>query len=786
MERSIKRIGLLILAILFISSSFAARYTLSGYAKDKNTGEELIGVNVYVRELKTGAVSNLYGFFSITLDEGVYNVQVSYLGYETKEQKVQLTSDKRMNFELAPDTEEVEEVTVSAQRKDRNITDVEMSVEKLQVQQIKQLPSFMGETDVIKSLTLLPGVQSGGEGSSGMYVRGGGADQNMILLDEAPVYNSSHLMGFFSVFNADVVKEVKLYKGGIPSRYGGRLSSLIDIRMKDGNSRKLSASGSIGNISGKLMVEGPIVKDKVSFVVAGRRTWADVFTVLSSDENLRKTTLYFYDLNAKVNWRVGENDRIFFSGYFGRDVFGMDVFGMEWGNRTGSLRWNHVFSNKLFMNNTLIYSDYDYKLEIAPDEDNTFNWKSKINDYMFKNRFNYFLNPNNKLYFGVEVAHHHFEPGALVSPPDNNYTTVVTPSSNALESSVFVGNEHKLTEWLNAEYGIRYTVFQNIGAGTVYQYADASNPSEESITGTKEYKSGEIIHTESGIEPRLNLNFRVNEISSIKTSYNRTYQYLNLVTNTNSPTPLDIYVPSSQYIKPQKADQVAIGYFRNFKEDMFETSVETYYKKMYNQIDYVDNADLMLNPHIETEMRSGDAYSYGVECMVKKQVGKVSGWVGYTYSHTRRKIMGINDDKEYAPTYDRTHDVSVALNYKMNKRLTIGSSWVYATGIAQTFPTGAFSYGSNIVPTIGERNSYRSPAFHRLDLSTTIELGKLQADRKWHHSLNISLYNVYGRKNPYSIYFRQKENPEYRYQTEAVKLSIIGIPLPAVTYSFKF
>jgi hypothetical protein len=782
--KRIKRLSLLVLTMLLTVSSFAAKYTLSGYAKDKDTGEELIGVNVYVHELKTGTVSNLYGFFSLTLDEGLYTVQISYLGYETREEKVKLSTDLRLNFELATNSKEVDEVIVSAQRKDKNITNVEMSVEKLQVSQIKQLPSFMGETDVIKSLTLLPGVQSGGEGSSGMYVRGGGADQNMILLDEAPVFNSSHLMGFFSVFNSDVVKDVKLYKGGIPSRYGGRLSSLIDIRMKDGNSRKVSATGSFGNVSGKLMVEGPIIKDRVSFVVAARRTWADVFLAASPDEALNQSTLYFYDLNAKLNVKLGENDRIYFSGYFGRDVFGIDVFGMEWGNKTASLRWNHVFSNKLFMNNTFIYSDYDYNLNISPDEANEFDWNSNINDFMFKNRFNCFLNPKNMIYFGAEASHHHFEPGALDSSEDGNYKDIETPSANALEFSFFIGNEHKITERLNAEYGIRYTIFQNIGAGTVYQYADPENPTKGGIIGTKEYDDWEPIHTESGVEPRFNLNYRLNEVSSVKTSYNRTYQYLNLVTNTNSPTPLDIYIPSSQYIKPQMADQVALGYFRNFKENMFETSLETYYKKMYNQIDYIDNANLMLNPHLETEMKAGEAYSYGVEFMAKKQLGKVNGWLGYTYSKTWRQIDGINNDEEYAPTYDRTHDVSVAVNYKLNRKISLGTSWVYATGIAYTVPNGSYRYGGNNVPTVSDRNSYRAPAFHRLDLSATFKLGKQDVEKKVEQTLNVSLYNVYGRKNPYSIYFR--DNPENRMETQAVKLSIVGVPLPAITYSFKF
>ncbi len=776
-----KTITLLLLLYAVISAS-AAKYTLSGLAKDKNTGEELIGVNVYIQETKSGTVTNAYGFFSITLDEGTYNVSLSYLGYTNVNQKLQFSSNQRINFELVPDTEEVEEVVITGQRRDKNISSTEMSVENLQIKQIKVLPSFMGETDVIKSLTLMPGVQSGGEGSSGLYVRGGAADQNMILLDEAPVFNSSHLLGFFSVFNADVVKDVKLYKGGIPAQYGGRLSSLIDIRMKDGNSKRLSSSGSFGNVSGKLTLEGPIIPDKMSFIVAGRRTWADVFLLLSSDEQLQDTKLYFYDLNAKLNYTVTDNDRLYLSGYFGRDAFGFGSnFGMTWGNTTLSLRWNHIFTNKLFMNNTFVFSDYMYRLSIDINDDNKFVWNSGIKDFCLKNKFTYTLNPKNQLTFGAEVMHHRFEPGSIEVPEYGNFTNITVPPYIALEGAVFVGNEYKISDRIQVEYGLRVSGFENIGKGKVYEYSDPSDLEGSVIIDSTMYDAWEPIHTEYGLEPRLNVNFRVTDVSSIKLSYNRTYQYLNLVTNTNSPTPLDIYVPSTKYIKPQKADQVAIGYFRNFRENMFETSGEVYYKKMYNQIDYVDNADLLLNPNIEKEMKSGDAYSYGLELMVKKQEGKIGGWVSYTYSHTRRKIPGINDGKEYAPTYDRTHDFSIASDYKLTKRWTLGANWVYSTGIAQTFPNGAFKYGNNVVPKVGERNSHRIESFHRLDVSATFQLLK---HNRYEHSLNFSVYNVYSRKNPYSVYFRQNaDNPE---QTEAVKMSIIGIPVPSVTYSFKF
>lgn len=776
-----KVISAFLLFFLVLNAS-AAKYTLSGLAKDKNTGEELIGVTVYISETKTGTATNEYGFFSITLEEGNYNVSLSYIGYTPLNQKLQLNADKRINFELASDTKEVEEVVVSGQRKDKNVTSTEMSVESLQIKQIKSLPSFMGETDIIKSLTLMPGVQTGGEGSSGLYVRGGAADQNMILLDEAPVFNSSHLLGFFSVFNADVVKDVKLYKGGIPAQYGGRLSSLIDIRMKDGNSKQVCASGSLGNVSGKLTVEGPIIKDKMSFIVAGRRTWADVFLLLSNNEQLRNTKLYFYDLNTKLNYTISDNDRLYLSGYFGRDAFGFGSnFGMTWGNTTTSLRWNHIFSNKLFMNNTFVFSDYMYRLNIDMNESSKFVWNSGIKDYSLKNKFMYSANPNNQITFGAEIMHHTFSPGELDVPQSTNFKDMEVPPYIALEGAVFVGNEQKISDKLQVEYGLRISGFENIGEGTVYEYSNPSDLKESTIVDSTVYGAWEPINTEYGIEPRLNINYRVTDETSIKTSYNRTYQYLNLVTNTSSPTPLDIYVPSTKYIKPQKADQVALGLFRNFRENMFETSAEVYYKKMYNQIDYVDNANLMLNSNIEKEMKTGTAYSYGLELMIKKQEGKIGGWMSYTYSHTLRKIPGINGGKEYPPTYDRTHDFSIASDYKLNERWTLGANWVYSTGIAQTFPNGAYPYGNSIVPTVGARNSHRIESFHRLDISATFQL---QKHGRFEHNLNFSIYNVYARKNPYSVYFRQnKDNPK---DTEAVKMSIIGIPVPSITYSFKF
>lgn len=661
-----------------------------------------------------------------------------------------------------------------------------MSTNNIEMKTIQKLPSLMGEVDVIKSIQMLPGVQNGGEGTTGFFVRGGSADQNLILLDEAAVYNASHLGGFLSVFNSDVVKSVKLYKGGIPAGYGGRLSSLLDIRMKEGNINEFKGRGGIGILSSRLTLEAPIIKERSSFIVAGRRTYADLFFPLSSNEMAKNSTAYFYDLNMKANYRFNEKNRIYVSGYFGRDIVGFsDMMGMEYGNGTFTLRYNHLFSDRIFSNTTLIYCDFDYGMEISEGPID-FKWKSGITTKQLKHDYTYYLNPQNTVKFGISAIHHTFEPGNISSNDTMSIiSSVKLPQVQALEYGVFVSNEQKFTEHLSAHYGLRFSAFQNVNASKFYKY-DRSNPEEYIPVDTMKYDNGEFYSTYTEFEPRLGIRLQLNKQTSIKASYNRTVQYIHLASNTNSPTPLDIWFPCSPNIKPQKADQVALGLFRNFKNNMFETSLEVYYKKMQNSIDFRDHANLMMNKYQEGEMRIGEAYSYGAELMVKKQMGSLTGWLGYTWSKTRMKIDDVNQGKEYPTTYDKPHDVSVILSYDITDRINVSTTWVYSTGAPRTMPTGRGEYGNMVFPVFSNRNGERLPDYHRMDLSCTIDGREKRRDgtpRKFNSSWNFSIYNLYNRHNAYSINFRQ--HPEKPHVTQAEKLYLFKI-FPSITYNFSF
>lgn len=758
---------------------------LSGYVKDASTGEELIGATVYIKELKLGTITNLYGFFSIQVPKSNYHLRISYVGYQTQELELDLTSSVKSNFELTPTSLQVKEVIVSAERKDKNITRTQMSVQKIEVATLKQLPSILGETDVMKSMTLLPGVQDGGEGSSGIYVRGGSADQNLVLLDEAPIYNASHLMGFFSVFNPDAIKSMEVYKGGIPASQGGRLSSLVDIRMKEGNSREFHGAGSLGLISSKLSLEGPILKDKISFLIAARRTYIDLFFPLS--EETKDAQLHFYDLNAKLNWRIDDNDRLFLSMYTGDDVAGnKDLATFNWGNTTTSLRWNHLFSDQLFLNSTFIYSKYKYHLDIDASDAISYKWDAGVRDIHLKLDFDYYLNPTNTLRFGMSALHHNFIPGKISAGGSNSmFNDNEVAEKNAFETAMYLSNEQKLAENLTFRYGLRFSNFSQIGKGTEYTYSDPTNPSEKNISDTSTYSSFENIKTYFGLEPRFSANYILNQENSIKFSYNRTYQYIHLLTNTNSPTPLDVWTPSSKYIEPQIADQWVAGYFRNLNNNIYEASVEIYYKNMQNQFDFKDHAELLLNEHIETEIKSGNAFSYGVELMLKKNIGDLTGWVNYTYSKTRRKIPGINSGKEYSPPYDRTHDFKIVANYQLTDKWSFGGTWKYSTGMALTLPVAKYKNEGKtyFVFEEGGRGKYRAPAFHRLDVSVNYT-SEPQKKEGWRSSWNFSVVNLYMRKNAYSIYFQEDEkNPN---KAKAYQMSILGTLLPSVTYNVKF
>lgn len=782
-----KQISIILLFIvaLTIRGVAADVVTLSGYLKDKSNGEGLIGATVYIPQLKTGAISNSYGFYSISVPGGKYSVTFSFIGYQSQTPEIDLTQSKQLNIMLEEDARQIDEVVVTGEKKDRNVENLQMSMEKVQVKMLKQLPAFMGEVDVIKSITLLPGIQNGGEGSSGLYVRGGGPDENLMMLDEAPVYNASHLLGFFSVFNSDAIKDVQVFKGGIPAEYGGKASSVIDIRMKDGNSQQLGVSGGIGNISSRLTVEGPIIKDKWSFIVSGRRTYADYLGRLAGVEALKENKLYFYDLNLKTNLQINDKNRVYLSAYTGDDYFkvGESIY-MRWGNLTSTARWNHLFSDKLFSNTSLILSRYDYNLGVPGNAADQFDWTSRITDYNFKEDFSWYLNSKNKLTLGFNLIYHHFQPGEVDANDGSYFHDVKLTNYNALDNSLYISNEQSIGARLSLRYGLRYSYFQQIGKGTVRKYQDPEHPKEDEVIGVIEYGSGKLVPPSyHNIEPRLAVKYTLDPQSSLKASYNRMAQNLHLISNTNSPTPLDIWLPSSTYIKPLLVDQVGMGYFRNFKNNMFETSAEFYYKKMRNVIDYIDGADLFLRENLETELLRGNGYSYGLELYAKKQEGRLTGWVSYTLSKSMRKIPGINEGKEYPSSYDRTHNVSLVTNYDLTKRWVFSTTWVFLTGTPTSYPVAKYVVDGNTMYYYGERNSNRIPDYHRLDISFTYNFKKNDT-KKVKQSLNFSIYNVYARRNAYSVYFRQNEdNPNV---SEATRLSIIGSMIPSVTYNFNF
>ena len=783
----LNKIIIISLLIIFFNNSIRAnnpieggekKTIISGSIKDASNGEQLLGATVLVKELKTGTATNMYGFYSLSLIPGKYTLVFSYIGYQSVEKTIELKSNLTLNIELKSAQNELQGVVITEKRSNENVTKNEMSVVRMDAKTIKQIPAFMGEVDIIKAMQLLPGVQTTSEGASGFSVRGGSPDQNLILLDEATVYNASHLLGFFSVFNNDAIKDVKIYKGDIPMNYGGRLSSVLDVRMNDGNDKHFEGTGGIGNISSRLTLEGPLLKDKTSFILSGRRTYFDLFLPLSSDEKIRDNTLYFYDFNAKIAHTINENNRIYLSGYFGRDVFNNNFSRLNSGNQTFTLRWNHLFSKKIFSNFMFIYSKYDYYLGTPDGEAYSFDWRSKMRDYGFKSDFTLYANPNNTVKFGVSSIYHIFEPGSAKGTGSQSFFNEFTvPSSYALENGIYIGNDQKVNDKLTLKYGLRVSMFNNVGPATIYNY----NNNFEAIDSTV-YKSGDFYKTYAGLEPRFGISYTINDKSSVKASYSRTNQYIQLAQNSTSGTPLDVWFPSSPNVKPQISDQIALGYFRNFLGNYIETSVEVYYKTMQNSIDFKDHAELLLNEKLEGELRYGKSSSKGLEVLVKIPEGRLNGWISYTLSKTDRSFADINNGKTYLAYYDKPHNMSVVLNYEISKRTSLSSTWIYYTGAPVTFPTGRAEIGGKIVPIYSERNAYRMPDYHRLDLSLTIK-GKQKPNKKWSHEWNFTIYNAYGRKNAWTINFVQdKDNPSVTYAEKTYLFSII----PAITYNFKF
>lgn len=772
-----------------ISAYAQEKHTVSGYVKDAANGEGLIGVSVYVREAATGVTTNTYGFYSITLPAGTYEVVYSYIGYQKTVKTANLSADQTISIEMKDEGENLAEVTISTKKEDENVKSIEMSVNKVEMKTIRKMPALLGEVDLIRSIQLLPGVTTVGEGASGFNVRGGDISQNLVLLDEAPVYNSSHLFGFFSVFNPDAVKDVKLIKGGIPAQYGGRISSILDVRMKEGNAKKREINGGIGTIFSRLTYEQPFAKGKGSFIVAGRRSYIDVLAKPFLNKDLRDSKFSFYDLTAKVNYRLGEKDTFFASGYFGKDVFGGGDFGFGWGNATATGRWNHIFSNKLFMNLTAFYSNYDYSLGQNADDDNArdkFDWKSKIISSSVKPDFTYYLTPNNQLTFGGQYIRYDSRPGKAIAVSEGETTDISLEPRYADESALYIGNEQKFSDKISLQYGIRYSYFRSLGAGTEYNYIEeVKGLRKQPVFPGTTYKKGEMIKSYGNWEPRASLNIGLNSNTSIKASYNRTAQYLHLLSNTAASSPLDVWTLSSINIAPEKADQVALGWFQNFRDNMYEASVEVYYKKLYNQIDYVPGSDLLLNQFVAGDLLFGKGRAYGAEFYLKKNKGKLTGWVSYTLSRTERLVETINNNDWFPARFDKPHNFTSVAIYDLTKRLTLSANFTIATGTPATFATNRYevngwALGNNFE---GKRNNSRIPAYHRLDLAATLKSKRKlfkSGDGEW----VFSVYNVYNRRNPFSVYTRVNEDNALK--TEAVRYSVIGSFIPAVTYNFKF
>ncbi|MEE9431775.1 MAG: TonB-dependent receptor [Melioribacteraceae bacterium] len=749
--------------------------TLSGYVFDGSSGEELIAANIYIDELQVGATSNKYGFYSVTIPNGNYKVKFSYVGYKSKISKINLDKSTKLNIDLFSAAYNIDEVVVEGERRDQNVRSSEMGTNKIVPKDIQSVPIFLGEQDILKTMQLMPGVSQAGEGNSGFFVRGGQIDQNLILLDEATVYNPSHLLGFFSVFNSDAIKNAKMIKGNMPPEYGGRISSVLDIKMREGNYKKFKVNGGIGLISSRLTLEAPIVKDKGSFLITGRRTYVDLALQFSSDEQLKQSTLYFYDLNLKANYRLGSSDNIFLSGYFGRDVFKFkDRFGFDWGNITSTLRWNHLFSDKLFLNTSIIYSDYNYLIDINSDGKGV-EIKSGIRDINYKNDFEYFSNLKNTFKFGVNGFYHTFIPGEISVKGETNINEKKIQKTFALETAFYLSHQYEYSQRIKLNYGIRYSGFTILGPGDVYSFDEFDEVEE-----TTSYKSGEIIKYYGGLEPRFSSTFLLDETSSLKISYARNRQYLHLLSNSTTSTPLDIWQPSTKIVQPEIADQVAIGYFKNFDNNKYETSIELYYKNMQNQVDYKNGADILLNELVESQLVFGKGWSYGVELFIKKRVGNLTGWISYTLSKTQKKFDDINNGTPYSARQDRTHDLSLTGIYRVNDRWTFSANWIYYTGDAVTYPSGKYDIDGSTVILYTDRNAERMPDYHRMDIGATWILSKNKTSEM---SLSFSIYNIYGRKNAYKISFRNNEDNYLN--TEAVKLSLFSI-VPAITFNFRF
>lgn len=777
----------LLLAVFFFLSfaSWSQKFTLNGYVRDADNGEELLGVTVYVPQLKAGTVTNDYGFYALTLPKGTYEVQFTYVGFDTKTLTIDLSKDVSQNIEMASEASVIQEVVIEERAIDENVISVQMSKNTLNMNQVRKLPALFGEVDIIKNIQLLPGVVSAGEGTSAFFVRGGSADQNLILIDEAPVYDPSHLFGLFSVFNADVIKDSELYKGGIPARFGGRLSSILDVRTKDGNNKTFGAAGGIGLLASRLAIEAPIVKDKSSFIISGRRSYVDGFLKVAGEDNL----VHFYDINAKFNFRHNNKNRFFLAFYAGRDVFNFgDDFAFAWGNKTGTFRWNHLFNERLFLNTSFIASQFDYKLGLD-DVSSGFEWTSDLQEMSLKNDLSYSLNEANEITFGYHLTGRRFSPGEITpTSPESLFTTLKQQHMYALDHGIYLSNQQKLTDQLLVDYGVRLSIFQNVGRGNVYLYSDPRENVKIERIDTLYYDKGEVIKSYVNLEPRVSVRYLLGNGQSLKLSYNRMVQNTHLISSGTVPIPFNTWNPSNYYLKPQIADQIAGGYFRNFKDNLYEFSVEAFYKDVQNVTDFADNAQLFFNENLSVEYRQGKAWSYGTEWMVNKTSGKLTGMVSYTWSKSMRKIDGVNKGKEFVANHDRRNVFNAQATYDLNEKWSFGAVFTYSTGRPISLSEGSYEYGSYRPDILSERNGYRLKDFHRLDLSATLNPRK-NLSRRWKGQWVFSIYNAYYRKNPFTIYTRALQDEDGNVidkDKKEARLIYLFPVLPSVTYNFKF
>ena len=751
------------------------RFTVSGTVRDAVTGETLIGASVRLQgAASAGMTSNAYGFYSLSGNGGEYIFMVSYTGYQAFSQRITLKSSQTLNVKLTPGTALAEVVISASDRKNENVRSPQMGVDKVDMKTLDNIPVLFGEKDILKTIQMLPGVKSGSEGNAGFFVRGGAADQNLILLDEAIVYNSSHLLGFFSTFNADAVKDVSLYKGGMPAQYGGRLSSVLDVKMQDGNNKEFGLEGGIGLVASRLKLEGPIVKDRSSFMISARRTYLDLLLHAWPDSSVSGNTLNFYDINAKGNYKFNDKTTLFISGYFGKDNIGIkNLIANDWGNTTATVRLNRIINSRLFSNTSLIFNKYNYAVELLGGN---FNLRvtSLIRDYNIKQDMQYFSDKHT-LRFGIQATHHRLAPSDISASESSIFNPLSIANRYGLELAGYVSDEWTLNDKLNLLYGVRLSSFSMLGPGTVNTYS-----TDGGIASSAAYKSGQFVKKYLYAEPRLSLSYSFNEASSIKSSYNRNTQNIHILTNSGTGSPTDQYVMSSNNIKPELADQVALGYFMNARDNAFEFSGELYYKWLQNQIDYKDGAELTANADVESELLYGKGRAFGFELYAKKVRGKLTGWISYTLSKTERLFDGINNGNYFPARQDRTHDLALVGIYNLNRRWTLSANYIYSTGNAVTFPAGKYNVGGMTTFYYTTRNADRLPYTGRLDVSATL---KGRESKKINSSWNIGLYNALNRQNPYAIQFRDKENDPSR--TEAVKTSLFGI-IPSVTWNFKF